>query len=89
MTDQLTSAALVGTGRAVAQSVATGTPLDALADGLIAITPERKILLAAGALAVYRMAGTMPAQGSDVPPLAEPETQPARRPARSPRGRRT
>ena len=76
MTDQLTSAALVGTGRAVAQSVATGTPLDALADGLIAITPERKILLAAGALAVYRMAGTMPAQGSDVPPLAEPETQP-------------
>ncbi len=58
--DTLLSVALTGTSRAASGPVRTGTTLDELIEKLIDVEPERALLLAAGARAVYRKAGLRP-----------------------------
>ena len=58
--DALLNIALAGTTRADGTAVAPGTPADALAAGLPDVAPERRLLLMAGARAVYRRAGRVP-----------------------------
>ena len=71
MSDALLRAALAGTARDPAPE-APG-PLEALApDGL---TPERRLLLLAGAAAAYRRAGRLPG-AADAPTPAPPESLP-------------
>ena len=75
--DALTRIALAGTARAAQGSgtaVATGTPVDDLLARLPDGGPERKLLLAAGALTVYRQAGRSPLSN-----VAAPEPAPAER----------
>jgi hypothetical protein len=55
----LAKAALLGTARA-SEPPATGTPVDALIERRTDLTPEKKLLLAAGAFAIYRRAGYTP-----------------------------
>ena len=69
--DALTQVALAGTARAAGRAIETGTPLDELLGRLPDGAPERRLLLAAGALAVYRQAGHMPR-----PDVAAPEPAP-------------
>lgn len=58
--DSLLSVALAGTSRAASGPVRTGTTLDELIEKLPGVEPERVLLLAAGARAVYRKAGLRP-----------------------------
>ena len=60
--DPLTATALAGTARASGGLPATGTALDPLIQALGGESDERTLLLAAGAAAVYRRAGTIPAR---------------------------
>jgi hypothetical protein len=71
--DTIVTTAIVGTGQAGNQGITTNTPVDALAAQL-AGEPERQLLLAAGARAMYRRAGRMPVAAPEAPPVAEPET---------------
>lgn len=71
--DPIVSAALVGTARQGGVDPATGTPVDALVNGLSAGEDERKFLLRAGAWAVYRQAGYKPQQISVLAELAASE----------------
>ena len=64
--------ALMGTARQESQGNATGTPVDALLEGLEEGEAERKLLLLAGAWAVYMEAGQM-AQPAQALPAAAPE----------------
>lgn len=63
--DALVTAALMGTARQRGEAIDTGTPMDGLLAGVEGGTPERRLLLLAGALAAYRRAGQV------VPTLAE------------------
>lgn len=58
--DTLTTAALAGTSQRPGTDLATGTKVDALAARLPDGEAERTLLLQAGALAVYRLAGRIP-----------------------------
>jgi hypothetical protein len=71
--DTIVTTAIVGTGQAGNQGITTNTPVDALAAQL-AGEPERQLLLAAGARAMYRRAGRVPVAAPEAPPVAEPET---------------
>ncbi|HKD77697.1 MAG TPA: DUF5691 domain-containing protein, partial [Ktedonobacterales bacterium] len=53
------------------------SPVDALLGALTDIEAEQRLLLQAGAWAVYHLAGTQPQQGITLPPQAEPETLPS------------
>lgn len=72
--DRIVTTALVGTTRQAQVDPTTGTPVDALLDGLSGYADERKLLLSAGAWAVYRQAGQQPQQILAVPEPAAPET---------------
>ncbi len=71
--DTIVTTALVGTGQAGNQGITTSTPVDELAAQLSG-EPERQLLLAAGAWAMYRRAGSVPVAAPEAPPVAEPET---------------
>jgi len=81
--DALTKAALIGAARHGDASPETGTPIDTLDAGLAGRGRERRLLLTAGALAVYRQAGRIadaamgtagiaPAPADDRPALSPP-----------------
>lgn len=72
--DPIVTTALVGTARQEHVNIATGTPVDALIDGLSASENERKLLLSAGTWAVYRQAGQQPHQIATAPEPAALET---------------
>lgn len=72
--DPIVTTALVGTARQEGVSLATGTHVDAFIDGIAGYSDERKLLLSAGALAVYRQAGQLAQQILTVPEPAAPET---------------
>lgn len=74
--DALVKAALVGTGR-TAEPAPTGTPVDGLLHRAAIGEPERALLLAAGAWAVWRQAGRKPAFLQEPPEAAPEETRPA------------
>lgn len=65
----LARVALLGTARA-GDDARTGTPVDRVVEAAADTPPERRVLLAAGALAVYRRAGYRPRV--DVAPLVAP-----------------
>ncbi len=70
----LVKAALLGTALAPGDS-SVGAPLDSLVEDARPETPERRLLLSAGASAVYRMAGHAAVAGEPPPPAAPEETQ--------------
>ncbi|HEY7984781.1 MAG TPA: DUF5691 domain-containing protein, partial [Ktedonobacterales bacterium] len=72
----LTQTALVGTARQPDATLATGTALDGLAGTLDAASIERRILLVAGALAVYHLAGEIPTMAPAAPDPCPAETRP-------------
>jgi hypothetical protein len=74
--EPLVKAALVGTAR-IAELPSTGSPVDDLMRGAAVEEPERALLLAAGAWAVWRQAGRRPAVLPDPPEVAPEETRPA------------
>jgi hypothetical protein len=77
MSDPLLTTALVGTARITDEIAAAGTPTDALVAGLGAVDRERALLLRAGARAIYREAGQLPARLDDLVIAPAPEeTQP-------------
>jgi hypothetical protein len=61
----LAKVALLGTSRS-SDPALTGTPIDGLVEQRADLSPERRLLLAAGALAIYRRAGYTPAAVIDV-----------------------
>lgn len=71
--DSIVTTAIVGTGQAGNQGITTHTPVDTLAAQL-SCEPERQLLLTAGAWAIYRKAGSMPASAPAAPSPAEPES---------------
>lgn len=82
--DALTKLALAGMARASeagSPDLATGTPLDGLLVGVEAAEPERRLLLAAGALAVYRQAGRRSLSDGAAPEPAPADDLPACSPA--------
>lgn len=72
--DPIVTTALVGTARHECVNLATGTPVDTFIDGLSGCVDERKLLLSAGALTVYRQAGQRAQQILAIPEPAAPET---------------
>jgi hypothetical protein len=72
--DALTSAALVGTGQRPPADLASGTRVDVLAATLASSDTERALLLRAGTLAIYRLAGHSAEPLPDVPAPAPAET---------------
>lgn len=79
--DTLTAAALAGTAQRPRNDLATGTEVDALAMRLPDGEAERTLLLQAGALAVYKLAGRLPETLLDPPAPAPAETLPVCSPA--------
>jgi hypothetical protein len=71
--DRIVTTAIVGTGQAGNQDITTQTPVDALTAQLSS-EPERQLLLTAGAWAIYRRVGRVPAAAPTAPPQAEPES---------------
>src|SRR5947209_2931311 len=67
--DSIVKVALVGTARQENIEIATGTPVDELIASLPTGDVERKLLLSAGAWAVYTQAGRIP---ETIPALPEP-----------------
>ncbi|HEU5378456.1 MAG TPA: DUF5691 domain-containing protein [Ktedonobacteraceae bacterium] len=72
--DPIVTTALVGTARQGSVNPATGTPVDALIEGLSESEAERRLLLSAGAWAIYRQAGQQPQRIAAIPEPARPET---------------
>ena len=75
--DPIVTTALVGTARQEQAHYATGTPTDELIAGLTESENERKLLLGAGAWAVYRQAGQRAQRILALPEPAAVETLPA------------
>ena len=71
----LKKAALVGTAR-VTGMPATGTPVDDLVAGIEGLVPERRVLLSAGLLSIFRRAGYVPPTAAPLPAPAPVETLP-------------
>src|SRR6266568_1008067 len=74
--DTITTIVLVGTARQNSLNTMTGTSVDTLVEKLPEGEVERKLLLSAGALAVYRQAGQVPVSLPTVPGSAAPESLP-------------
>ncbi|HEV2654872.1 MAG TPA: hypothetical protein VGT82_07930, partial [Ktedonobacteraceae bacterium] len=72
--DSLVTTAIIGTGQAGNTETLTNTPVDTLAAELGATEMERRLLLTAGALAVYQQAGSIPATASAAPQPATKES---------------
>ncbi|HEV2659746.1 MAG TPA: DUF5691 domain-containing protein, partial [Ktedonobacteraceae bacterium] len=72
--DSLVTTAIIGTGQAGNTETLTNTPVDTLAAQLDATETERRLLLTAGALAVYQQAGSIPATASAAPQPATKES---------------
>lgn len=68
--------ALVGTAR-MTELPPTGTPVDDLVAGIEGLTPERRVLLTAGMLSIFRRAGYVPPSTTQLPDPAAAETLPA------------
>jgi hypothetical protein len=75
--DAIVTAALVGTAQQNKIDITTSTPLDTLTQKLPEGETERKLLLSAGARAVYRQAGYVAESILEIPELAPPESLPA------------
>jgi hypothetical protein len=78
--DPLLKTALLGTGKAPGPLPPAGSAVDPLLAGLPDASPERRLLLAAGARAVHRLAGRRASPGPSSPPPPAPaaaETRPA------------
>lgn len=75
--DELVKVALVGTAQRASGEIISGAPVDALIARGQYGSDERKLLLHAGALAIYRMAGTQPLHGIVAPEPASSEELPA------------
>ncbi len=74
--DSILSSAIVGTGQASKHHLTTGTPIDTHVAQLTPSEIERKLLLAAGSLALYQQAGNTPAQAPEPPQPAASENAP-------------
>ncbi len=72
--DTLVTMALVGTAQQPDKDTGTGTPIDTLTAGFSEREMERRLLLAAGAWAIYRQAGKAPGRLPTTPEPAAPET---------------
>lgn len=72
--DQIVTMALVGTARQGQVRPVTGTPVDTLMEELQDGENERKLLLSAGARAIYKQAGQQARQMVSRPEPAGPET---------------
>lgn len=72
--DTIVTTALIGTGQRSSSDITTGTSIDALATRLAGEDVERRLLLMAGALAIYRQAGQTAAPAPAPPEPAAPET---------------
>jgi hypothetical protein len=72
----LNKIALVGTER-VTETPSTGTPIDDLVPSIEGLTPERRVLLSAGMLSIFRRAGYVPPTAASLPAPAPAETIPA------------
>lgn len=79
--DELVTTALVGTAQRVGTDMASGTPIDELIAQSELREVERKLLLQAGASAVYRVAGALPRRDIAALASASPEVQPPCSPA--------
>ena len=71
--DPIVTLALVGTARQQQTNPATGLPVDALIEEVSAEEAERKLLLSAGAWAIYRQAGHKAQQIATLPEPAPQE----------------
>ncbi len=74
--DAIVTTALIGTTQHGNIEIITGTPVDTLTDKLPAGATERKLLLSAGAWALYRQAGRTPDSLPSAPGPAVAETLP-------------
>jgi len=72
--DTLVTMALVGTAQQANKDTGTGTPIDTLTAGFSGREMERRLLLAAGAWAIYRQAGKAPGRLPTAPEPTAPET---------------
>ena len=72
----LNKVALVGTAR-LTEMPSTGTPVDDLFPGIEGLTPERRVLLSAGMVSIFRRAGYVPPTAASLPMPAPAETVPA------------
>ncbi len=72
--DSLVTAAIIGTGQAGNTEMLTNTPVDTLAAQLSTTETERRLLLTAGALAIYQQAGNIPAAAPEAPQPATRES---------------
>jgi len=75
--EPIVATAIVGTGQQSGKEIRTGTAIDLLATQLPESDPERRLLLAGGAWAIYRMAGYMTDQAPEAPQAAAPAHFPA------------
>lgn len=75
--EPLVAAALIGTSRRGTADVTVGAPVDGLVAGGASREVERRILLRAGARAVYQMAGALPMREVAAMELAPEERLPA------------
>ncbi len=75
--NNLATTALIGTGQLGNKELVTETPVDTLTAQLLDSERERVLLLAAGALAVYKQAGHLPDPAPEGPLPAQQEAQPA------------
>ena len=72
--DSMVALALVGTARQSQAEILSGTPVDALCAELPKDEIERRLLLNAGATAIYRQAGVKAREIADLPEPAAAET---------------
>lgn len=72
--DTIVTTALIGTGQQGSPNMTTGTPIDSLATQLAGEDVERRLLLLAGALTLYRQAGQTTVPATALPAVAAPET---------------
>lgn len=79
--DTLVTMALVGTAQQPDKDTGTGKAIDKLTAGFSGREMERRLLLAAGAWAIYRQAGKAPGHLPSAPEPAAPETLRACAPA--------
>jgi hypothetical protein len=73
--DALVTTALVGTAQQPNLEITTGTEIDTLTARLAVTEPEHKLLLSAGAWALYRQAGKVSETLSTIPEAARSESQ--------------
>ncbi len=72
--DSLITTAIVGTGQAGTTETITDTAIDMLAAQLGTAETERRLLLTAGALAVYQQVGSIPTEAPEAPRPAARES---------------